>query len=232
MAKLFDYLELDHIYSQAGLHHAKSISVCAANAKEGVTTIAAALALRCANAGHNTLLVDMNYCRPSLDRHFQMTRQAWILDETSIKQAIHPHISGLQVLTASLSVDDQLRQKDALQELMSKCAECFDRVIVDTSPLNAINRQNVPAEQVCAATDATLLVARTAVTKEADILQGLSRLKSYEIDILGWIMNDMDCPPLAQEIKRELDRLARFSPRIARWLDRKIGSWDLINQVT
>lgn len=231
MTLLSDYLEIEHIYAQALIQKTRTIAVSAVNPQEGVTTVACALAKRSAQSGKKTLLVDMNYCRPSLDRHFQVARQHWRSSDDSMHQALNTHQHGLQVLPASLCVDEQLKRRETQDALFQRWQKTFDLVIVDTSPLNAINRRNIPAEQVCAAADTAILVLKSAVTKEADILQGLARLNSYQANVLGWVMNDVDCPSLGYEIQRELARLAKYTPRLARWLERWVNRSDLINQV-
>jgi Mrp family chromosome partitioning ATPase len=231
MIHLSEYLEVEHIYAQALRKQSRTLAVCAANAGEGVTTVAMALARRYASPGHKTLLVDMNYCRPALDQRFALPRQVWGLEDNSLEDAIEAHPCGLDVLTASLSVDSSLRQQDRLMALIQHWQTRYSMVVFDTSPLNAVNRQNIPAEHIAGAVDGCVLVLQSAVTKEADILQALSKLKSHQVEPIGWVMNDLQCPALAVEMRRELARISRFAPRMARWLEQKILNNDLINQV-
>jgi Mrp family chromosome partitioning ATPase len=232
MAELSDFLEIEHIYSQTISKGLNTIAVSAANPGEGVSTVACALAKRHSHSGKKVLLVDMNYFRPSLDERFKMARQAWSIEDGTVHGAVlNDAASGVHILTASLNVDTQMRQRGGIQKALKEWESRFDVVVIDTSPLNSINRLNIPAEQLCALVRATVLVVRSACTKEADILEALAKLRSQQTEPLGWIMNDIDCPSLASEIKRELRRLARLTPKIARWLERKVDQNDIINQV-
>lgn len=231
MIHISEYLEVEHIYAQALRKQSRTLAICAANAGEGVTTVAMSLARRYANPGHKTLLVDMNYYRPALDQRMALPRHSWHIGDGTLKSAIEKHPCGLEILTASLSVDPNLRQRDQLDELIRQWQKEYAMVIFDTSPLNAVNRQNIPAEHIGSLVDSCVMVMQSAITKEADILQALSKLKSHQVEPIGWVMNDFQCPSLAVEMRRELARLARFAPRLARWLEQKVLNNELINQV-
>lgn len=230
MISLADYLEVEHIYSQTCAKGLRSISICAANPQEGVSTLACALAERHQMSGKRTLLVDMNYFRPSLDERYQLPRLNWSAEPESCARAVLNEVNGVHILTASSSLDMQLRQTDALQTLIAGWMEQYDAVIIDTSPINAINRHNVPAELVCARTLATVMVVRSGITPQGDILNALTKLNQQGVTPIGLVMNDVDCPSLYQEMIRELDRLARFAPGTARKLSQWIAKNKLINQ--
>ncbi|TCS42389.1 AAA family ATPase [Reinekea marinisedimentorum] len=230
MAALSEYLEIDEVCFQLAQGKQKVVAVTSANSGEGVSTIACALAERCQKAGKHTLLVDMNYHRPSLHKKYNLQRGVWQCGETA-SSAIHKVGGHLSVLPASLTLDKSLREPDLLTEQLRNWQQSFDAIVFDTSPLNAINRHNLAAEQACAAAGSTLVVLQAAVTKEADILEALAKLKSHKANIAGWVMNDLCCPALASEMQREVKRLARYAPRFARWLERKILQNDFINQV-
>lgn len=140
-------------------------------------------------------------------------------------------VSSCRFYRASLTLDKSLREPDLLIDQLQQWQQGYDAIVFDTSPLNSINRHNLAAEQVCAAAGSALLVLQAAVTKEADILEALAKLKSHKANITGWVMNDLCCPALASEMQREVNRLSRYAPRMARWLERKILQNDFINQV-
>jgi len=231
MRTLVDYLEVEHIYAQTCEKGFKSVAVCAANAHEGVSTVACALAERHQAAGKKTLLIDMNYFRPSLDERFCLPRLNWSGTPVQPPKAVFNDLSGIHVLTAALSADASLKQSDSLQNMMTQWENEYDAVIVDTSPLNAVNRHNVAAEFICARVQAVLMVIRSGITPEGDILAGLSKLQSQNVELLGIVMNDVDCPPLAEELQREIERLSPIAPRFARWLSCKVTNSVLLNMV-
>lgn len=230
MATLAEYLEIEEVCFQLTQSNSRVVAVSSANSGEGVTTIACALAERCQKAGKRTLLVDMNYHRPWLHKHYSLQRDVWQCNAEG-NPGVHPVGPALSVLPASLSLDKTLREPEALAGQLEHWKLSFDAIVLDTSPLNAINRHNLAAELVCAAADSALLVVQAAVTKEADILEALSKLKSHKANVSGWVMNDQHCPTLANEMHREINKLARFAPRLSRWLARKVQQNDFINQV-
>lgn len=230
MARLSEFLEVEQVCAQLTRAGHSSVAVCAANSGEGVTTVSMALAEHCRNADKKTLLVDCNYYRPSLHRHYSLQRSEWRLGE-SANSATEQVSDGLYVLPASLTLDEQLRQPEQLKQQLSAWQYEYQAIVLDTSPLNAINRHNLPAEYLSGFCNASIMVLRSAVTKEADILEALAKLKSHEAHLSGWVMNDIECPTLASEMNRELVKLRRYAPRLTRWLERKIQQYDLVNQV-
>ena len=60
-------VEIEQIYSQVLAQPNRSLAICAANANEGVTSLAIALAQRNLLAGHATLVVDLNLYHPALE---------------------------------------------------------------------------------------------------------------------------------------------------------------------
>ena len=217
-----DYLELDQVYVQTLGRGQRTLAVCAANSAEGVSTLACALAERHQQNGFSALLVDMNMFRPSLNQRFELQRVSWNAQPASYATAVMQVSPGLNVLTASEAPVNQFKQINVIQSMLDQWLSQYDVVIFDTSPLNAINRHNIPAEIICACVQGTLLVVRTAVTRQEDLQQAVERLQAYKVPIYGVVMNDVDFPPLHCELQRELRRFAprfpKLAARCANWL--------------
>ena len=145
------YLELDTIYVKTLGKGARSLAVIASESKEGVSTLAIALARRSEAAEHKTLLVDLNLYRPSLHVDFNLKRDDWEPIPDTVPDTIQKHEKGnLWVLSAPTS-DRSLvkwREKQIISGTLSGWLKQFETVIFDTSPLNAVNRGNIPAELI------------------------------------------------------------------------------------
>lgn len=113
--------------------------------------MACALADRHQRSGRSTLLVDMNLYRPSMDRRYNLPRANWDLSAQTFSRAIMNVSPGINVLTASKNSAMDFRRSDLLQEVIRQWEQEFDAIVIDTSPLNAINRNNVQAELFAAA---------------------------------------------------------------------------------
>jgi protein-tyrosine kinase len=227
--EMTDFLELDQVYIQTLGRGLRSVAVCAANSGEGVSTVACALAMRHQQSGRATLLVDMNLFRPSLNQRFDLARVNWQTDTSTQHQAMITILPGLDVLTASAAPANGFRQLDAIQSMIKQWLVNYDAVVFDTSPLNAINRNNIPAELICACSEGTLMVVQTAVTRQEELQQAVSRLKAYQVAVFGVVMNDVAFPTLQAELQRELRRIASRFPRLTHWLLLWIKRSPLVN---
>jgi Mrp family chromosome partitioning ATPase len=231
MTTLVDYQELEQVYAQTQSRGLKTISVCASNSEEGVTTLACALAERYLRAGQNPLVVDMNFFKPSIHKNFLCSHVDDCTDTATQpdgKLTVYRHISGMNVMTATEADHPSLRQSDTFKRALAKWGQHYDVIIFDTSPLSAINRHNVAAEFICAHTEGVVMIIRSGVTPEADILESLSKLKDQNAQIVGLVMNDIECPVLEDELHRTIRRLDRYFPRIARKLARWVSKSPLL----
>ena len=228
-------MEIEQIYSQILSETGCSIAVCSANADEGVTSIALALAQRNLLAGRSTLLVDLNLYRPAMKNLLDI---AVIPSPSSIGTAIKTSIGidSDMLLPAQLITADnnsialtgitapsqrqhimKLRQPGTLEHYLSDWLQQYDNVIIDTSPLNKINARNIPPERVAAACDGAILVVLAGHTTEAMLTAAVSKLHTTNAKLLGCVFNDRDNPSLKNELIREAERL---EPKLG-WLSRR-----------
>jgi len=224
-----EFLEFEQVYLQTLGRGIRTLSICAANSGEGVSTLACALAERHQACGRATLLVDMNLWRPSLNARFSLERVSWHAQPHSYHTAVMNVAPGLDVLTASAAPVSGFRQLDAIQSMLNTWLTQYDAVVIDTSPLNAINKNNIPAELLCSCTEGTIMVVKTAVTRQEELLQAVNRLRAYQVNIFGVVMNDVEFPSLRTELHREGMRLMRRFPRLAGWLLRLAQRSHMIN---
>ncbi|PKF62495.1 protein SypD [Psychromonas sp. psych-6C06] len=235
-------MEIEQIYTQLLSNPRASIAICAAEQGEGVTSLAFALAQRNLLAGHSTLLVDLNLYRPSIKS--LLTFQA---DPTTFAGQTNKHskrsLLGLPQLVCSEQNSAvlngviapnkrqhimKLRQPGVLEQCIEEWLEEYDTVIIDTSPLNRINAQNIPPERIAAACDGAILCVLAGRTPEAAIDNAMVKLNSTQAQLLGCVFNDRDNPTLKQELLREVDRIKPMLNFISRPLRNMINKSRLL----
>ena len=232
----YQNMEVEQIYTQVLSEPGRSIAICSANAGEGVTSLTLALAQRNLLAGHSTLVVDLNLYRPALKSLLsiesaslnemdglspvniagEMTRCIFAAPALlTVNQ--HPFvIMGITAPTRRENII-KLRQPGTLEQCIREWLKHYDTVIIDTSPLNRINAQNIPAERVASACDGALLVVLAGNTNEAMICTAVKKLTTSKAQLLGCVFNDRDNPSLKNELLREVHRIGKFS-----WLTRRL----------
>lgn len=226
------YAELESVYSQTIDRGVRTLAITSCHGGEGVTTLACALAKRAIAGGHKTLLVDMNFCHPCIAREMGLEEKPWHdLERYMSSEIAYPDQISDEQLPSDLAVlpapvtptgNLMLREKQFLSACLQAWLEQFDVVIIDTSPLNAINRHNLPAERIAAECDGALLMVRSGVTRQAELTMAMERLAGMNVQLSGCVFNDMNSPTLGDEIIRESYRLQRWLPglmgRIRRWV--------------
>ncbi len=210
-------VEIDRIYSQIASQAVRSIAITAANSGEGVSSVAVALAQRNLLAGKSTLLVDLNLYHPNFQHVLDLEKL-----ETTDASLEQPELISFEqssiVLTGITAptrreVILKLRQQAVIEQCIAKWLETFDTVIIDTSPLNRVNANNIPPERIAAACDSCLMVVLAGNSTESMIDSAVDKLNTSSATILGCVFNDRDNPTLKNELIRETKRL---HPKLAK----------------
>lgn len=227
----YQNMEIEKIYTQIFSEQGRAIAICSANSGEGVTSLAFALAQRNLLAGHSTLLVDLNLYRPALQEQLSINEASSNLPCT-LSQAILAIPQLVSVSNNNLTITGisapskreniiKLRQPGVLKQCIGEWLKEYDCVLIDTSPLNRVNAQNIPAEQVAAACDGAILSVLTGQTSEVMISNAVNKLNTSKANILGCVFNDRDNPSLKNELLREVQRFGKICP----WLSRKLTAF-------
>jgi protein-tyrosine kinase len=121
----------------------------------------------------------------------------------------------------------KLRQPGVLERCIEEWQTQYDIVIIDTPPINRINAQNIPAQGIAMACDATLLVVLAGKTTEEMVSSAIHKLKSADVNLVGCIYNDRYNSSLKNELLRQLQRLeGRF-----KWLLNPIKKFIKNNEI-
>jgi len=237
----YQHMEIEQIYCQVLSEPRRAIAICSANAGEGVTSLAMALAQRNLVAGHATLVVDLNLYRPALKNLLSIAEVTG--DDSAANLPVNisstilaaPQLVTAQQnrlavtgITAPLQRENiiKLRQPGVLEQCIAQWMQYYDSVIIDTSPLNRNNAQNIPAERVAAACDGAILMVLAGQTSEAMVSSAVKKLNSSNAQLLGCVFNDRDNPSLKNELLRELQWIRKLT-----WLTRPLSKLIKRNQL-
>lgn len=187
-------MKLDYLHNSRGK---KVIMISSTDENEGKTTVAVNTAIALANRGGRVLLVDLDMRKPSIWRFF--TDIDFGSDEKQIAQVIKNRsmkplcitrdtVSGVYVLAGKKSVTHSSEYLSSwyFPALIEKLRECFDYIIIDTSPYALIS----DAEIIAGSCDGILLVVRQDATVTDAINETISAL-SKKTGILGCVFNDV-----------------------------------------
>lgn len=244
----YQNMEIEQIYTQLFSNPHTAIAICSSEQGEGVTSLAFALAQRNLLAGHSTLLVDLNLYRPAIKGVLDINTEIQKTDISNGTSVVINTSMQKSVLSAPqlvFSVDNsivvsgitaptkreniiKIRQPGVLENCIEQWLNEFDTVIIDTSPLNRLNAQNIPAERVAAACDGALMIVLAGQTSESSINSAMSKLNNAGAFLLGSVLNDRYNPTLKAELIREVQRIPRFFNWLHSFLNKMINKSRLL----
>ena len=206
--------ELDAIYRQTVGRKSRTICVTAANAGEGVSALAMALARRGAAAGLRVLLVDANLQRPATSAKLGLRPAHWSpIDHSAAAAVAFIDEIELGVLPASVTVDPvAVRDTDNWRQMFEVDLVSYDLIVVDAPPVSSVSDRAIPTEAMAAACAATVLVVLAGVTAERHVRGAVERLSTAGATVCGAVFNDRLNPSLSEELCREVDRFKRIAP--------------------
>ncbi len=162
---------------------------------EGKSTIASNLAISLASMGSKTLLVDADFCRGAMHRLFEVEQEPGLGNvlsgEVLIEKAIvTTNVENLWIVPRGYfgSRGSEVFLSKILDRFINDVRARFDIVIIDSSPVLAVDETSVLAGKV----DAVLLAVRSGVTGMRLAKKTLAVLKSRGAFVEGVIYNGVD----------------------------------------
>lgn len=178
----------------------KAVSVTSANPEEGKSTVACNLAVIATAKYERVLLIDCDLRKPSQHKNFKVSNKDGVSglvknlenfnkeDGNFFTKMQFGDFNGyLYLLTAGMSVPNpqELLSSDKFRELIEKCKEAFDYIVIDCPPLNAV-ADAIPASINC---DGTVFVVSAKDTDKRASKAALTELQRAGINILGCVLN-------------------------------------------
>lgn len=167
------------------------LAVVSTDLGDGRSFLAANLAVLFAQLGERTLLIDADLRRPRQHQLFKLENQTGlssILVQRADAQAMQDidALPKLSVLPAGAVPPNpvELLEGPVFGQLLEKCAQQFDVVIVDTPAA----RDNADAQTISARTRAALMIVRKNMTRARDATELYERLAMSNTAVVGTVL--------------------------------------------
>jgi non-specific protein-tyrosine kinase len=172
---------------------ARTILVTSAIPGEGKTTTASNLAAVFAQAGHATILVDVDMRKPGVHKVFDLPNTLGLTqllrsDDTSVQDvAQKTEQENLTVITTGPLPPNpaELIRSARMRAVISRLAEAADFVIFDSPPLQAVTDAAILSSEV----DGTVLVVDSSRTRSGAAANGRDALSRVGANVLGVVLN-------------------------------------------
>lgn len=173
----------------------KTLVVTSSGPQEGKSTTCIFLGVAMAQSGNRVLLLDTDMRRPRLHKAFGVPNDVGIsslvVGEGTLDSAVKStEVPNLFVLPCGPIPPNpaELLHTQAFADLLKAAGQKFDRIILDSPPLNAVSDSAVLATQ----TDGVVLVLRAGKTNRESARQALRSLADVQAQMYGAILNDLD----------------------------------------
>lgn len=170
----------------------RTLLVTSAAAGEGKSQVAANLAIAFARTGRRTLLVDLDLRRPHLHVVFAQAAapglSQLLAGETDDGGVVRPTaVPGLSLAAAGPAAPNagELIGSGALTRFLASCRERFDRIVVDTVPVQPV----ADALAAASAVGGVLFVAAADSTSRRAAVDSLEQLAHSGASVVGCVLN-------------------------------------------
>jgi len=191
MAESFRQLR-SSLLREIGQHGHKTIMLTCSQAGAGVTAVAANLAASLAAQGKRVLVIDANFSRPGLHQAFQQPLSPGLVDVLEgdcppERAIVDVDGHGLFLLPAgsTAAAFPEMLERKTFADLLSKAAERYDVVLIDTPPAFVASEAKLVAQRV----DGIVVVARAAADKRGMLGRLMRELEGQRARVLGVVLN-------------------------------------------
>ena len=178
-----------------------------------VSSIAYSLALRVASAKKKVLLVEFNLSNPYMSDFFKL-KDIWQNDKNLNDNIHNIENTELSIIPApnTLNIPVFILEKDLMKPIFNSLLEQYDHIIIDSSYIGNSQQYNVPIEVIGYIADYLLLVVATGVLREEEVWHAKNKLKKFNLEISGTIINEYKNYRLIDQIEKILKIVKRVIP--------------------
>jgi capsular exopolysaccharide synthesis family protein len=173
----------------------RTLTITSPNPREGKTTSAVYLGTTMAQSGQRVLLVDTDMRRPRLHQSMGVSRDVGLsnllVGDTSFDNAIKStDVANLFVLPCGPTPPNpaELLLTKRFQQILTELGERFDRIILDSPPLQAV----ADAAVLGRLSDGVILVAKSGQTLREDLVRSARQLRDVQAPVVGIVINSLD----------------------------------------
>ncbi|MCA9206331.1 MAG: CpsD/CapB family tyrosine-protein kinase [Planctomycetales bacterium] len=170
-----------------------SIGVTSCQGGEGVSTVAANLALQAAKTSdRRVLMVDANLENPGLSRQFRLAAQSGLVDCLAGRATLDECVlrlaseDSLSILPAGGCTPSEQVNCDRLDAVLDDLHENFDLLILDLPPVSELSLAVTVARRL----DGVLLVISKERVTADTALRAKRRLLQNQVPLLGAVFNE------------------------------------------
>ncbi len=224
------FTEISRVHKSAMTAGRSSMVVTGSRHGEGTTILAHMLALRSAESGKKTLLIDLNMRNSFLTSLMGKESTGWALagrtQEDTLEDLIHVSEENPNLYFMPAPSDDMsvrfLRDTQRARYFLDVLERQFDHVVVDTTPVTALNRFNVDSAMLGGAATRTTLVVLSGKTPLDAIKKSVKILQDAGANLDGVVMNDWQSPSWKERLFKLIRPLQDRMPGLYNWLQHKI----------
>lgn len=173
----------------------RTLLITSAAPSEGKTTVACAIAITIAQAGHRVLLIDCDLRRPRLHSVFSHSND-WGVTSALIDRGaqdsivFETEVPNLWVApTGPIPPNPaELLHSEAFRSMLSRMQERFDRVVIDSPPIAPVTDATVLSTLV----DGVVVVVRASRTTKDLVRRALRSLRDVGSRVVGVVLNAAD----------------------------------------
>lgn len=166
--------------------------------EDGKTAVAINLAVTFASGNQRVLLIDTNFRRPSVHKHFQNTRSDGLsnilIGQATLDQLVTTtELPGLDVLAAGPLPPNpvELLGSQYMLDLLNLARERYDRIVLDGPPVLLMSDSLVMSSLV----DGVVVVARAVANSKGALKRTRDQLLRVNARIVGAVLNGAEARP-------------------------------------
>ena len=159
---------------------------------EGKTTVATSIAIAMAQAGQRVVLIDCDLRRPRIHRVFKLTLDVGltsaVIEDMDVEAISRPtEVPNLSVIPAGPLPPNpaEIFHSERFKSTLSRIAERFDRVIIDSPPVVAVTDATV----LSTLADGVLLVLRAFGTQKDLARHATRAIRDVGGNVVGAVLN-------------------------------------------
>ena len=169
---------------------------------EGKSFVACNFASSFAQLDKKVLLIDADLRRPYVHRFFGLQNKVGLTNVITGQASLEDgcvqstNLSNLFVLLAGSKTPSpaELLSSKAMEEVLHRCTELFDVVVIDSAPLLLV----VDSHALAVLSDKVLLVARSGATQGPAVKSAIELIEQAQGKVAGVVLNDVDLMDFAQ----------------------------------